>query len=221
MLTRHLSGAAGVLALASVAIVAPGPGLPRAAADPCPDVEVIFARGTIGAPGVGNVGRAFVDAVRSKAGGRSVDSYGVNYPASFEFEKSSAVGAADAAARVQWMADTCPATRLVLGGISQGAGVIDLITLNPGPVGRFTPTPMPPQLADHVAAVAVFGNPLRNLPGGRPLNEMSSLYGAKSIDLCADGDLFCSQGSSLTAHFSYVTNGMVDQAADFVAARLQ
>lgn len=198
-----------------------GPGSPSAAADPCPDAEVIFARGTVGAPGVGNVGRAFVDAVRAKAGGRSIASYGVEYPAGFDFERSSALGAADAAARVQWMADNCPATRLVLGGISQGAGVIDLITLNTGPIGRFTPTPMPPQLADHVVAVAVFGNPLRDLPGGGPLSEMSTLYGAKTIDLCADGDLFCSRGLSLTAHFSYVENGMVDQAAQFVADRLQ
>ncbi|MFM9033838.1 MAG: cutinase family protein [Mycobacterium sp.] len=217
---RRLAGIIGAAALTS-AVVAAGPGAHVAAADPCPDVEVIFARGTVGAPGVGNVGGAFVDAVRSKAGGRSVASYGVNYPASFEFEKSAAIGAADAAARVQWMADTCPATRLVLGGISQGAGVIDLITVNPGPVGRYTPTPMPPRLADHVAAVAVFGNPMRKIPGAGPLTEMSTLYGPKSIDLCAPGDVFCSPGLSLSAHFSYVDNGMVDQAAQFVAERLR
>ena len=35
--------------------------LPSAAADPCPDVEVVFARGTTEPPGVGGVGQAFVD----------------------------------------------------------------------------------------------------------------------------------------------------------------
>ena len=35
--------------------------LPSAAANPCPDVEVVFARGTTEPPGVGGVGQAFVD----------------------------------------------------------------------------------------------------------------------------------------------------------------
>ena len=44
---------------------------PSASAEPCPDVEVIFARGTGEPPGVGGVGQAFVDALRSQAGGKS------------------------------------------------------------------------------------------------------------------------------------------------------
>lgn len=221
MASRHLVVRfVGVLAsAAATAGAAAATAIPPAAADPCPDVEVIFARGT-GGWGPGPVGNAFIDTLRSKVGGRSLDVYSVNYPASFDFERSAPLGAADAAARVQWMADTCPNTRLVLSGISQGAGVIDLITADPRQMGKFTPTPMPPQLADHVAAVAVFGNPMRNLPGGGPLNELSSAYGAKTIDLCAPDDLFCSSGLSLTAHFSYAENGMTSQAADFVAARL-
>lgn len=195
--------------------------MPSAAAASCPDIEVVFARGT-GGSGFGNAGTAFVDSLRSKVGGRTVDTYSVNYPASFDFQKSAPLGAADATAHVQWMADNCPATRLVLGGISQGAGVIDLITVDrPGPIGKYNPTPMPPALADHVAAVAVFGNPLRNIPGGGPLNELSAAYGAKTIDLCAPDDLFCSSGMNLAAHFSYGENGMTDQAADFAAAHLQ
>ncbi len=119
------------------------------------------------------------------------------------------------------MADNCPDTKLVLGGMSQGAGVIDLITVDPRPLGRFHPTPLPPHLADHVAAVAVFGNPLRNISGGGPLPQMSGTYGPpKSIDMCALDDLFCTPGKSMLAHFAYVENGMVDQAADFVAGRL-
>lgn len=207
--------------LVPAAILAGAPGTPSAAADPCPDIEVIFARGT-GGSGLGNAGNSFVDALRTKVGGRSLDTYSVNYPAGFDFQRSAPQGAADAAARVQWMADNCPATKLVLSGISQGAGVISLITVDrPGPIGKYNPTPMPPQLADHVAAVAVFGNPLRNIAGGGPLNEMSGTYGPKTIDLCAPDDLFCSPGMSLTAHFSYDENGMTAQAADFVAGRLQ
>ncbi len=221
MLVRRLLGALGATVLVPAAVLMTAAGTPSAAADPCPDIEVIFARGTGAAPGIGFVGEAFVNSLRAKVGGRSVDTYAVNYPAGIDFETSAPAGAADATNRVQWMADNCPNTKLVLGGMSQGAGVIDLITADPRPLGRFTPTPMPPQLADHVAAVAVFGNPLRNVRGGGSLPELSGTYGPKTIDMCALDDIFCSRGLSLPAHFAYVENGMVDQAADFVAGRLR
>ncbi|HEY9265674.1 MAG TPA: cutinase family protein [Mycobacterium sp.] len=217
---RRLLAFLGSAVLAPVAVLTTAVGIPSAAADPCPDIEVIFARGTGAAPGLGWVGEAFVNSLRSKVGGRSVGTYAVNYPAGFDFDTSAPAGAADASARVQWMADNCPDTKLVLGGMSQGAGVIDLITVDPRPLGRFNPTPLPPHVADHVAAVAVFGNPLRNISGGGPLPQMSGTYGPKSIDMCALDDLFCTPGKSMLAHFAYVENGMVDQAADFVAGRL-
>ncbi len=67
-----------VVALAAAAITAPA--MPTASAAPCPDIEVIYARST-GGVGLGEVGQAFVDAVRARVGGRSVDAYSVNYPA--------------------------------------------------------------------------------------------------------------------------------------------
>lgn len=208
-------------ALTAAAMVNTPRAIPTAAADPCPDIEVIFARST-NAIGLGDTGQAFVDALRSRIGDRSLAVYSVNYPASLDFETSVPIGAADAAARVQWMAGSCPNTRLVLSGSSQGAGVIDLITMDPRPLGQYTPVPMPPQVADHVAAVAVFGNPAGTTPGGGPLPAMSSLYGAKTIDLCAPDDMYCDPGGqSFLAHLAYVQNGMVDQAANFVASRLQ
>jgi cutinase len=219
---RRLPGLVAAAAAALAATLTPGPALPSAAAAPCSDVEVIWARGTVGNANTQLGGQGFIDLVRAKAGGRSVSDYIVNYPASFDFATSAPAGAADATAHVQWMADNCPDTKLVLSGLSQGAGVISLITANPGPLGKYTATPMPPQLADHVAAVAVFGNPIRKFqPGGGPLNQISALYGAKTIDLCADNDVFCSRGLNLAAHFSYLENGMYDQAAQFVADRLQ
>ena len=115
--------------------------LPTATAEPCPDVEVVFARGTTEPPGVGGVGRAFVESLRSQLGGRSVGVYAVNYPASNDFDMSTPAGAGDASTHIQSMAANCPNTRMVLGGYSQGAAVIDLST-----------TAMPPQVADHVAA---------------------------------------------------------------------
>jgi hypothetical protein len=46
--------------------------VPAAMAQPCPDVELLFARGTGEPPGVGGIGQAFVDAVRAQAGPRTV-----------------------------------------------------------------------------------------------------------------------------------------------------
>ena len=58
----------GVAATTAAALfIAP---VPFAAAQGCPDVEVVFARGTCEPPGVGGVGQAFVDAVRAQAAPR-------------------------------------------------------------------------------------------------------------------------------------------------------
>jgi cutinase len=71
------------------------------------------------------------------------------------------------------MATTCPDTKIVLGGYSQGAAVVDIITVADQPTLGFS-QPMSANVADHVAAVAVFGNPSIRLLGG-PLNALSPL----------------------------------------------
>lgn len=218
----HVSRTAGFLGVvaAVAAMLHTTVGMPSAAAEGCPDIEVVFARGTGAPPGPGWLGDAFVNSLRSKVGGRSVDLYAVNYPAGFNFSASASQGAADARARVIDMSTRCPNTRLVLGGNSQGAGVIDLITMPPTPIAGLTPDPIPAEATDHVAAIAVFGNPLRDMTGGRSLADMSPAFGAKVIDLCAAGDPFCSGGLDFPAHMSYVQNGMAEQAAAFAAERV-
>ena len=52
--------------------------------------------------------------------------YAVNYAATFNFLRA-AEGATDANNHAQFIANTCPNTKLVLGGFSQGAAVIDLM----------------------------------------------------------------------------------------------
>ncbi|MEO3761532.1 cutinase family protein [Mycobacterium sp. B14F4] len=183
----------------------------------CPDIEVVFARGTGEAPGPGAIGGPFVDSLRKKVGGRSVSSYAVNYPASNDFTKA-ADGANDASAHVQQTVANCPDTRIVLGGFSQGAAVIDLITAVSVPMYGFT-APMPPEVADHVAAVAVFGNPSIKWAGG-PLTELSPLYGSKTIDVCIPYDPICSDGGLIIVHGMYLMLGLVEGATDFVAKRL-
>ncbi|MCH9710489.1 MAG: cutinase family protein [Actinomycetia bacterium] len=193
---------------------------PTAAAQPCPDVEVVFARGTSEAPGLGRVGQAFVNALTPQLGGRSVASYGVNYPASYDF-LYTADGATDATNRIATMAQQCPGTRIVLGGYSQGAAVVDMLAGVPplgnkvGDIG--SAPPLPGSLSSNVAAVAVFGNPATKF--GNPVSSSGSFAG-KAIDLCADGDPICSSGRNPFAHTNYESSQSIAQAAGFAASRI-
>lgn len=205
---------AAALLIAQSAVPA-GNSVPAARADACPDIEVVFARGTDEPPGVGRVGQAFINSLRGKVGGRSVGVYAVNYPATYDF-LAAANGANDASAHIQWMVANCPNTRLVLGGYSQGAAVIDVITSVPFPAIGFN-SPLPADVPEHVAAVAVFGNPTTKV--GLPLTA-SPIYGSRAIDLCNGADPVCSGGNDIPAHSNYVTVGMADQAASFVAGLL-
>ena len=206
---RITSIAAAVAAYTLPIAVIPTP----AGADPCPDVEVVFARGTTEPPGVGGVGQAFVDSLRSLAGQRSVEAYAVDYLADWDFDTGMPAGASDASAHVQATAANCPNTRVVLGGYSQGAGVIDLAT-----------TTMPARVADHVAAAALFGN-LQSAYAGTLLHGLlptiSPGYAPKTINLCVPNDLICSDGQDWGAHTAYIATGMVDKAAAFAASHLQ
>jgi cutinase len=188
------------------------PALPVAQADACPSVDVTFARGTGQTSGLGAVGQAFVDSLRSQVGGRSMDVYPVNYPATIAFASSAQTGADDVVAHVNEMMARCPSTRLVLGGFSQGAGVMDLAT-----------PALPPQANDHVAAIAVLGNPISPLAvnlSGAQFAPIGPPYSVKTIDLCNGADPVCSGGGDVNAHRGYVESGMVAQAASFVAGRL-
>jgi cutinase len=206
-----------VMASAAVLVtlfVSAGVAIPIAsAAAGCPDVEVVFARGTDEEPGIGRVGQALVDTLKPMVKGKKVGTYAIAYPASWDF-LAAAAGANDASAHVQSTVAKCPNTKIVLGGYSQGAAVIDVIATSPI-AGLGFSAPMPAAVADHVAAVAVFGNPSARL--GQPLTRMSSLYGAKTADLCNTADPICSLGNNFNAHVQYPESGLVKTAARWVA----
>jgi hypothetical protein len=67
-----------------IAPVPSAPAAPSGTAGQCPDVQVVFARGTDEPPGVGEEAQAFVDSLRTHAAGKSVGEYAVNYPASWD-----------------------------------------------------------------------------------------------------------------------------------------
>jgi cutinase len=224
MTARQFARLAGApIAVAFALLGVPG-GVPAAFAAPCPDVEVVFARGTFAPPGVGGIGQDFVNAVRSKVGDKSVGVYAVVYPASIDFP-TAVDGIRDAANHIENMAATCPNTKMVLGGYSQGAAVIGFVTANAVPGGvdpSEVPKPMPADVADHVAAVALLGKPdpqfMKNIK--QPPVSIGPLYASKSIELCAPGDPICSDGDDGAAHTSYTTIGLTDQAAAFAASKV-
>lgn len=214
MTTRRLARIVGVSVGVAWALLSVPISSPAASADPCSDIEVVYARGTHQEPGLADVGQAFVDSLISQVGGRSVGVYAVNYPANDDYHNSATAGADDASAHIQGTVAGCPNTKIVLGGYSQGSTVIDLAT-----------TTVPAPVAGHVAAVALFGEPTSGfssmLWGGQPLPAINPLYAGKTISLCAPDDPICSGGGNIMAHVSYIQSGMTTQAATFAVNRLK
>ena len=221
----------GALAWAGLLFAVP------ASAQGCPDVEVVFARGTAEPPGVGGVGQAFVDAVRAQAAPRSVNVYPVNYPASADFGDRIAFartvvdGIRDAGLHIEETAANCPDTRIVLGGFSQGAALAGYVTSAeipsevPAEYRKYIPNPMPPEVADHVAAVVLIAQPsaefLRSV--GAPPIRIGPSYSGKTLQMCAPDDTICNgapAGPPNMAHAMYGVNGMAAEAASYAVDRL-
>ncbi|MFV8245279.1 cutinase family protein [Mycolicibacterium peregrinum] len=203
-----------ILALAAFAAAVPAALPATATAAPCSDVEVVFARGTNEPPGLGSVGGPFVDDLRARVAPRTVDATAVDYPATNDFNVSTPAGTDAARSLIESVAASCPNTKMVLGGYSQGAAVIEKATNEASP-----------QVADHVAATALFGTPLTSFSGllaaGQTLPVLAPQYTANSIAQCNEGDPICWEGGwDMGAHVSYVQSGKVAQAADFAAGKL-
>jgi cutinase-like protein len=122
----------------------------------------------------------------------------------------------------------CPNSRMVLGGYSQGAAVSALVTSDVIPAdvpAESLPVPLPPEIADQVAAVVLFGKPSGGslVKYGVAAADIGPRYAGKALELCAPGDMVCSGDEALwnnTAHGSYTGNGMVPEAAAFAISRL-
>ncbi|WP_375488015.1 cutinase family protein [uncultured Mycobacterium sp.] len=218
--------AAAVVAASGVSLSVLASAIPSTAADPCPDVQVVFARGTDDPPGVGPTGQAFIDALRPQVGAKSLDVYPVNYPATYDFTNAGKEGIRDASAHVVSMTHDCPNSKMVLGGFSSGAAVMGFVTSAAVPAGidpESVPKPMDPEVANHVSSVVLYALPsdkMMNFFGAPPV-VIGPLYQAKTITVCAPEDPICSDGGSFEVHKTYSTNGpIIDQGAAFAASRL-
>jgi cutinase len=87
-----------------------------------------------------------------------------------------------------------------------------------------TTNQLPAPVGNHVAAVALFGNPSRSSSYSRQLGAdqippISPAYQAKTDAICLPNDIVCSEEGNMIAHLSYVPDA-TNQAATFVAGRL-
>lgn len=118
---------------------------------------------------------------------------------------------------VKSQAAACPNQRFVLVGYSQGANVVDNsvgVSSAGAVVGSPIVATIPAALEPRVAAVLLFGNPIRAL--GR---SVTGVYQSRTVDFCAHGDPICeSGGGDVLAHLGYTANA--DAAAVFAAGRV-
>ncbi|OBI50072.1 cutinase [Mycobacterium kyorinense] len=205
--------------LAAAALVSAPP--PAATAASCSDAQLVFARGRLEPPGAGQIGTALLSALRSRVPDKNIGLYAVNYAANTDVQR----GANDMSGHVQYMADNCPDTRLVLGGYSLGAAVTDVVLAVPTAIFGFS-NPLPAGTDEHVAAVALFGNGSQWVG---PITNFNPIYNDRTIELCHGADPICNPADPNTwrtnwpEHMApaYIKAGMVNQAADFVADRLR
>lgn len=191
---------------------------PVATAAVCPDADVVFARGTDEPPGMGRVGDAFVDSLRKQTGGMDIGTYAVDYSAG-KLQLHGGDGAKDAISHIKSTVASCPNTKIVLGGYSQGASVIDIVA--GVPLGGIKwGSALPPEYADDVAAVATFGDVADRAGGSLP--TQSALLGSKAIDLCNPNDPIChaGPGNEWSGHTEGYIPVYTTQAAVFVASKL-
>ncbi|MEU1345141.1 cutinase family protein [Streptomyces sp. NPDC005827] len=188
-----------------------------ATAATCTDIDVVAARGTFEPGTLGTiVGDPVYSALQKKLTGKNLSGYKVDYPADLSLT-SAAQGNADLVNHVTSQAAACPNQRFVLVGYSQGANVVDN-SIGISSAGALVGSPIvatiPAALEPRVAAVLLFGNPIRALG-----KSVTGTYQSRTIDFCAQGDPVCENGGDdVLAHLGYTADA--DAAAAFAAGKV-
>jgi cutinase len=203
---------AGGLATAGCTTV-PGGG----AGSACTDVELVVARGTSEPGTLGTiVGDPLLRAARTAVAPASIRGQRVDYPAGFSADSPPAGNRAIVSYTTQ-RATTCPGTKFVLVGYSQGAQVVDLAlgVDTTGTINGIKPVAVLPESVEpRIAAITLFGNPI-----GAKGMKVPARYLDRTLDLCAAGDPVCQPGGgNIAAHLTY--NNQASRAAAFIASKV-
>jgi Cutinase len=212
---------AGGLAVAPFSFAAQAPG------DGCADVEIIGARASTERAGLGVLIGPLAQRV-TRGTARTVRSTAVEYPATLgNYQNSVRQGVADMAEKIEATVASCPDTKIVLAGYSQGAQVVGDTIAGAGRRGR---PAVDAAAIDQVAAIALFGDP--TFTAGEPFNaanrNRNGVFprGRGKLDAVADrtrsfcntGDTFCQGGQNLAAHLNY--NGSLNAAEQFIVGKI-
>ncbi|RJO73809.1 cutinase family protein [Nocardia panacis] len=185
----------------------------RAAADSCAAVELVVARGTTEPGWLGaEVGDPLYAALRQELP-TDTTAYPVRYPADLLDSSSVQDGTRDMVAHLVGQAAMCPRQRFVLAGYSQGA-VVTHGVLGTGVIAQLPAiAALPAALAPRIAAVLLFGDPMRAIA-----QDLPQLYRQRTADYCAGGDPVCGGGLYPTSHTDY--GEFIWAAAGFAASRI-
>jgi hypothetical protein len=224
-----LASAVGVLVLSAVA-AAPASAVASSGSG-CAAVSIITARASTEAQGEGITGQLVTAIVNASK--QTVSRASVSYPATLQnYANSSLQGINALKSQLTTLVQNCPSTKVVLLGYSQGAHVV-LDTLGGGQGGSLgTATPaIASNIASHVTAVAVFGDP-RNVHNGPNWNAgtatTNGMFPRNSTQInllntfsprirawCDANDTFCASGNSTQVHLTYL-NRYQTAAQNFV-----
>lgn len=214
---------AAVAATPAAAVAASGSG--------CAQVSIITARASTESPGEGITGNLVTQVVNTST--QTVSRAAVDYPATLtNYASSSLQGINALKTQLTNLVNSCPTTKVVLMGYSQGAHVVgDVLGGGQGgSLGTATP-PISSTIASHVTAVATFGDP-RHVANGPNFNagtatrngrfprnstqiNLLNSFSPRIRSWCDANDTFCDSGFSTNVHLTYL-NRYQDAAASFV-----
>jgi len=220
-------------ALAMTAVATPAAAVPSNGG--CAAVSIITARASTEAAGEGITGALVTQVVNASA--QTVSRASVSYPATLNnYANSSLQGINALKTQLTNLVNSCPNTKVVLMGYSQGAHVV-LDVLGGGQGGSLgtATAPISTSIGSHVVAVATFGDP-RHVPNqpfnlgtstrnGRfprsstQLNVLNSTYSGKIAAWCDRNDTFCDSGFSTNVHLTYLDRYQ-NAAANFVLGKV-
>ncbi|CZT22716.1 uncharacterized protein RCC_08421 [Ramularia collo-cygni] len=145
------------------------------------------------------IGPPLADALAAGLGDDRVTAEGVDYPASAAGNANmGATGGAAMASQAGNILSSCPDTKLVLAGYSQGAMAVHNALSAQGLDGS------------KVAAVVAFGDPFNG-------QDFEGVDASKVMEFCGSSDFLCSRGGSNgsgSSHLSY--GGDAEAAAEFI-----
>jgi acetylxylan esterase len=220
--------------MVAVGIAVAGPANAVASSSGCAAVSIITARASTEAAGEGITGALVTQVVNASA--QTVSRASVSYPATLNnYANSSLQGINAAKTQITNLVNSCPNTKIVLMGYSQGAHVM-LDVLGGGQGGSLgtATAPLAANIASHVTAVATFGDP-RHVPNqafnlgtatrnGRFPRSQTQLnvlagFASRIAAWCDANDTFCDSGNSVNVHTSYL-NRYQNAAANFVLGKI-